>query len=178
MEIRKLTVFEENFISDPDFKGYETEKIFVVSAIESGNSFEFNLREKNQPYQKIWTTESHDIEHLNKIVQQGYSFGIFEKEELIGWIICEYRPKSKGLFIENIWISKEFRNQNLGRLLIKKTNREARELECRLVEVETQNTNYSAIRFFQKAGFQLTGIHTKLYNNSSETAIFMGFDLI
>ena len=178
MEIRKLTVFEENFIPDTDFNSYETEKIFVVSAIESNNTFEFNLREKNQYYQKICKTELHDIEYLNAVAQQGHSFGIFENEELIGWIICDYRRKNNSLFIENLWIHKKFRKQNLVRLLIKNINREARELQCRIVEAETQNTNYTAIKFFQKAGFQFTGINTKLYNNSTETALFMSFELM
>ncbi|HAO06137.1 MAG TPA: N-acetyltransferase [Chryseobacterium sp.] len=178
MEIRKLKIFEENFIPDPDYKSYETEKIFVVSTIETANSFEFNLREKNQYYQKICKTELHDIEYLNAVAQQGHSFGIFENEELIGWIICDYRGKNNSLFIENLWIHKKFRKQNIGRLLIKNINREARNLQCRIVEAELSNTNYPAIKFFLKAGFQFTGINTKLYNNSTETALFMSFDLI
>lgn len=178
MEIRKLKIFEENFIPDPDYKSYETENIFVVSTIETANSFEFNLREKKQHYKKIGNPEIDDITCFNDLIEQGHSFGIFENEELIGWIICDYRKKNNSLFIEDIWINKELRRQNLGRLLIKNINREARNLQCRIVEAELSNTNYPAIKFFLKAGFQFTGINTKLYNNSTETALFMSFDLI
>lgn len=178
MEIRKLKIFEENFIPDPDYKSYETENIFVVSTIETANSFEFNLREKKQHYKKIGNPEIDYITRFNDLIEQGHSFGIFENEELIGWIICDYRGKNNSLFIEDIWINKELRRQNLGRLLIKNINREARNLQCRIVEAELSNTNYPAIKFFLKAGFQFTGINTKLYNNSTETALFMSFDLI
>jgi len=74
-------------------------------------------------------------------------------------------------------ISEKYRRQNIGRLLIKSVNREARDLQCRIVELETQNTNYPAIQFYRKAGFLITGINTKLYNHSSETALYMSFEV-
>lgn len=75
-------------------------------------------------------------------------------------------------------ISEKFRGQNIGKLLIKNINREARELQCRIVELETQNTNYSAIKFYKKAGFTITGINTKLYNDSTKTALFISYELL
>lgn len=176
MEIKRLERLTENPTPNWGLNGYETDKIFVVSAIEIGNSFEFNFREKNQHYKKVWETDSNDIDELNEIIEQGHSFGAFNGHELIGWIICDFRKWNNSLFIENLLISEKFRGQNIGRLLIRAVNREARELNCRIVELETQNTNYSAIKFYQKAGFMITGINTKLYNNSVEVALFMSFE--
>ena len=94
---------------------------------------------------------------------------------------------TKGIYFEKngcyaritaLVVSEEFRGESVGRLLIKSIHREARELQCRIVEVETQNTNYSAIKSSQTAGFIITGITTKLYNHSTETAIFMSYDLL
>ncbi|KQT21530.1 streptothricin acetyltransferase [Chryseobacterium sp. Leaf405] len=178
MEIRNLEILTENPTLDWGLNGYETDKILVVSAIEIGESFEFNLREKNQSYSKFWDFDSDDINDLNAIISQGHSFGAFENDELIGWAVCDFRNWNNSLFIKNILVSEKFRGQNTGKLLIKKINREARELQCRIVELETQNTNYYAIKFFQKAGFIFTGINTKLYNDSTETALFMSFDVL
>ncbi|WP_326984749.1 GNAT family N-acetyltransferase [Chryseobacterium sp. MYb264] len=178
MEIRKLTRLDDNPTFNWGLNGYETDKIFVVSAIEIGTTFEFSLREKNQPYKKVWETSSEDINDLNNIIKQGHSFGAFDHNELVGWIICDFRTWNNSLFIENVLISEKFRGQNIGRLLIKSVNREARELNCRIVELETQNTNYPAIKFYQSAGFLITGINTKLYNNSMETALFMSYDVL
>ncbi|MFP3592677.1 GNAT family N-acetyltransferase [Chryseobacterium sp. SIMBA_038] len=178
IQIKKLEKLTSNPTLNWGFNGYETDKIFAVSSIEIGNTFEFNIREKNQHYKKIWETNSEDIDELNKIIEQGHSFGAFENDELIGWIICEFREWNNSLFIENMLVSEKFRGQSIGKLFIKSINREARELQCRIVELETQNTNYSAIKFYQKAGFHFTGINTKLYNDSSETALFMSFDVI
>jgi ribosomal protein S18 acetylase RimI-like enzyme len=178
MEIKKLEKLTSNPTPNWGLNGYETDKIFAISTIEIGNSFEFNLREKNQHYIKIWETSDDDIDDLNKIIEQGNSFGAFENGELIGWAICDFRKWNNSLFIENILISEKFRRQNIGKLFIKNINRKARELQCRLVELETQNTNYPAIKFYQNAGFQFTGINTKLYNNSTETALYMSYELI
>lgn len=177
MQIKKLEKLTYNPTPNWGLNGYETDKIFVISAIEIGNSFEFNLREKNQHYRKIWETGSHDIDELNEIIEQGHSFGAFDNDELIGWIICDFREWNNSLFIENMLISEKYRGQNIGRLLIKSVNREARDLQCRIVELETQNTNYPAIQFYRKAGFLLTGINTKLYNDSTETALYMSFEV-
>ncbi|WP_267401552.1 MULTISPECIES: GNAT family N-acetyltransferase [unclassified Chryseobacterium] len=178
MEIKKLEKLHFNPIENWGFNGYETDKIYVVSAIEIGTSFEFSLREKNQHYRKVWKTNSDDIDDLNEIIEKGHSFGAYHENELIGWIICDFRAWNNSLFIENMLISEKFRGQNIGRLFIKNINREARDLNCRIVELETQNTNYPAIKFYKKAGFQITGINTKLYNNSLETALFMSYDVL
>jgi len=178
IDIKKLYRLDYNPTPDWGLNGYETDKIFVVSAIEIGTSFEFSIREKNQPYKKVWETDSKNIDDLNKIIEQGHSFGAFFNNELIGWIICDFRAWNNSLFIENLLIDEKFRGQNIGKLFIKSINREARKLLCRIVELETQNTNYPAIKFYQSAGFRVTGINTKMYNNSVETALFMSYDVL
>lgn len=178
MEIKKLEKLTSNPTLDWGLNGYETDKIFSVSTIKMGNSFEFGLREKNQHYRKAWETSDEDIDDLNEIISQGNSFGAFENDELIGWIICDFRAWNNSLFIENLLVHEKFRGQSIGKLFIKNVNRKARELQCRLVELETQNTNYPAIQFYQNAGFSITGINTKLYKDSTETALFMSFDVL
>ncbi len=178
MDIKKL----EKLIDDPTLgwglNGYETDIIYVVSAIEMGGSFEFGLREKKQPYIKAWETGPGDIARLNTVIEQGHSFGAFHQGEMIGWVICDFRAWNNSLFIEHILVSESYRGQNIGKMLIKAVNRKARELNCRIVGLETQNTNYSAIQFCLKCGFMFTGINTKQYADSAETAVFMSFDLM
>jgi ribosomal protein S18 acetylase RimI-like enzyme len=178
MEIRKLEKLTGNPTLVWGMNGYRTDKIFVVSAIDTGTSFEFSLREKNQPYTKTLEISAEEMEELNAVIAQGHSFGAFHEDELIGWAICEYRKGNNSLFIKNLLVSEAFRGQATGRLLIKNINRKARELQCRIVETETRNTNYPAIRFYRKAGFAITGINTKLYHDSTETAVLMSFELI
>ncbi len=178
MEIRKLEELPDHPAADWGRNGYITDKIFVVSAIDAGSTFEFSLREKKQAYAKTRNLDQGEIVRLRSVVKQGHSFGAYHQEELIGWIICDLRSRNNSLFIESLLIHEDFRGQSIGRLLIKAVNREARELQCRIVELETQNTNYRAVQFYREAGFAITGINTKLYNDSAETALFMSFDLM
>lgn len=178
IEIKKLEKLTSNPTVNWGLNGYETNKIFSVSTIKMGSSFEFSIREKNQYYKKVWETNDKDIDYLNEIISQGNSFGAFENDQLIGWAVCDFREWNNSLFIENILIHEQFRGQSIGKLFIKNVNRKARELQCRLVELETQNTNYPAIQFYQKAGFSITGINTKLYDDSTETALFLSFEVL
>lgn len=177
MEIKKLEKLTENPTLHWGLNGYSTDKILSISFVEYGGSFEFVLKEKPMPYSKIWATHSDELEELNEIIEKGHSFGAFEDNELIGWIICKHRTWNNSFYIENILINEEFRRNGTGAQLIKNAVREARHLNCRIIELETQNTNYPAIQFYRRMGFSITGINTRLYKNPEETAVFMTLDL-
>ncbi|SHG66360.1 Acetyltransferase (GNAT) family protein [Chryseobacterium oranimense] len=177
MEIKKLEKLNNNPSLDWGMNGYTTDKILAVSAVEFSGSFEFILKEKSIPYTKIWKTSSDEIRELNEIIEKGHSFGVFEEEKLLGWIICEHRTWNNSFYIENILISENLRRQGAGAQLIKNAVREARSLKCRIIELETQNTNYPAIQFYRRLGFSITGLNTRLYENTDETAVFMTLDL-
>ncbi|NIF04389.1 GNAT family N-acetyltransferase [Chryseobacterium sp. Tr-659] len=177
MEIKKL----QKLTHDPGFNwghnGYTTDTRYVVSSIEFGSSFEFTLKQKALPYTKTWETTSEEFEELNNIIEKNSSFGAFINGELAGWIICEQRTWNNSFYIENILIDEKHRRQGIGIMLIKNAIKEARKLGCRVIELETQNTNYPAIQFYRRIGFNITGLNTRLYENSDETALFMTLDL-
>ncbi|MDQ1095273.1 MULTISPECIES: GNAT family N-acetyltransferase [Chryseobacterium] len=177
LDIRSLGKLNYDPLPDWGLNGYKTDKILAVCSIETPNEFELILREKKQSYQKDWK-QQYDIEMLNAIISEGHSFGAFYQSELIGWVICRFRADNRSLVIENMLVSEPFRGQNIGRMLIKAANREARSLGCRMVELETQNTNYPAVEFYRKCGFSITGWNSKRYEDATETAVFMSYDLI
>lgn len=177
MEIKKL----QKLTSNPSVKwgqnGYSTDIIYSVSSIELSSNFEFTLREKKLSYTKIWETGSDDIDELNMIIEKDSSFGVFAENELQGWIICEHRTWNNSFYIENILVNEKYRRQGLGIMLIKNAIKEARKLNCRVIELETQNTNYPAIQFYRRMGFNITGLNTRLYDQSDEIALFMTLDV-
>lgn len=178
MDIRKLEKISGNPALYWGFTGYSTDTVFSVSVIETGTAFEFSLREKHQPYSKEQTIDDAKMSRLAEMVKQGHSFGAFHEEELVGWAVCRFRERNASLVIEHLLVSETFRRQDIGKLLIKAISREARAISCRLVEAETENTNYPAISFFRKCGFRFTGINTKRYAGSAETALLMSFDVM
>lgn len=177
MEIKKLQQLTYNPSLNWGNNGYSTDIIYSVSSIEFAGSFEFTLREKKLSYTKVWETGSDDIDELNAIIGKGNSFGAFADGELQGWMICEHRTWNNSFYIENILVNEKYRRQGLGIMLIKNAIKEARKLNCRVIELETQNTNYPAIQFYRRMGFNITGVNTRLYDNSEEIALFMTLDV-
>ncbi|SDJ31035.1 GNAT family N-acetyltransferase [Chryseobacterium jejuense] len=177
MEIKKLQQLTSNHSLNWGHNGYSTDIIYSVSAIEFGGSFEFTLREKKLSYTKVWETDSDDINELNTIIEKEASFGAFADGELQGWIICEHRTWNNSFYIENILVNEKYRRLGLGIMLIKNAIKEARKLNCRVIELETQNTNYPAIQFYRRMGFNITGVNTRLYDHSEEIALFMTLDI-
>lgn len=177
MEIKKLQKLTSNPSLEWGHNGYSTDIIYSVSSIELSGTFEFTLREKKLSYTKIWETGSDDIDELNMIIEKDSSFGAFADNELQGWIICELRTWNNSLYIENILVNEKYRRRGLGIMLIKNAIKEARKLNCRVIELETQNTNYPAIQFYRRMGFNITGVNTRLYDQSDEIALFMTLDV-
>lgn len=177
MEIRKL----EKLSSDPSLhwghNGYITDKIYSVSSIELAGSFEFILKEKSLPYSKTWKNSADELQELTTIIEKGNSFGAYIDHELTGWIIGEQRVWNNSFYIENILVDEKHRREGIGNMLIKSVIKQARKLNCRVIELETQNTNYPAIQFYRRMGFNITGLNTRLYNHSEEIALFMTLDL-
>ncbi|WP_353146851.1 GNAT family N-acetyltransferase [Chryseobacterium sp.] len=177
MEIRNLQKLTDNPSLSWGHNGYTTDTMYSVSSIEFAGSFEFIIREKSVPYTKTWETSAEDINELNLIIEKGNSFGAYINDELAGWIIGEKRTWNNSFYIENILIDEKYRRQGIGIQLIKSAIKEARKLNCRVIELETQNTNSPAIHFYRRMGFNITGVNTRLYDNPEEIALFMTLDI-
>ncbi|AZA77560.1 GNAT family N-acetyltransferase [Chryseobacterium sp. G0186] len=177
MEIKKLQKLSSNPILNWGYNGYTTDIIYSVTSIEYSSSFEFNLREKKLSYSKIWETGDDELEELNTIIEKDNSFGAFADGELQGWVIGEHRTWNNSFYIENILINEQYRRQGVAVMLLKNAIKEARQLNCRVIELETQNTNYPAIQLYRRMGFNITGLNTRLYDQSEEIALFMTLDI-
>ncbi|WP_129714855.1 N-acetyltransferase [Pedobacter sp. SYP-B3415] len=157
--------------------GYTTDKILQVSSAGLHDSLQITLEVVEKSYQKTWTSTAAEVESLNALITQGHSFGAYTNNTLAGRIICDYRAWNNSLYIESILISEQQRGQGIGTALIEAAVQEARRINCRIIELETQNTNYPAIVFYEKQGFRITGLNLRLYNEPGEIAIYMTFDL-
>ncbi len=181
MKIEVLKNLIENEFSTWGHNGYESQQIFTAQIINEQESISFtlSLQSLEEPYLKHWETKSADIDTFNEIIKTAHSFGVYEDNELIGMIICEERTWNNSLYIENILVSEKYRRKGIGKLLIEKAIADANQKKFRLIELETQNTNVPAIKFYQSQGFKITGLNTKLYNNeNNEIALYMTYDIL
>jgi ribosomal protein S18 acetylase RimI-like enzyme len=66
--------------------------------------------------------------------------------------------------LEHLYVAPSARGRGIGRALVGAAAEAARELGARGVWAETQTTNYGAIRFYERAGFEWCGLDTSLYD--------------
>ncbi|MFD2522234.1 GNAT family N-acetyltransferase [Emticicia soli] len=179
MYIKPLTRVKNNPTINWGHNGYTTSHIFEIKTIETESGFSFMMEKVEKSYYKTWHINEDDIADLNAIIYTEYSFGAYENDELIAWAICDYRNWNNTIYIDNFLIAEKYRNKGIGKQLIQAIKNKAKECACRVVELETQNTNVPAIEFYLKQGFKITGINQKLYDgeNAEEVAIFMSFDI-
>lgn len=79
--------------------------------------------------------------------------------------------------IEDISIAKDYRGRGIGTELLTKAEEWAKANRLFALSLECQDNNVLASRFYQKNGFAIGGINTKLYSMlgepyASETAVF------
>lgn len=172
----------ENFFKFGHY-GYVSNEIYKVKIFSDRESISFNFKSEKTdvPFVKTWKLSDENIIHYRKIIAEGFSFGAYEDNELIGFILCEERKWNNTLYVENLLVSESHRRKGIGKLLIKKVIEISHHKNFRHIELETQNTNVPAIEFYKKQGFEITGMNMTLYDpleNKDEVALFMVYDLI
>ncbi|MBS1486551.1 MAG: GNAT family N-acetyltransferase [Bacteroidetes bacterium] len=175
MKITPLKHITQQSIDELGLNGYVTDKIYNVS-ITGQDTLSITLQKIERPYTKKWETTQEDISEYNSIIKTGHSFSISDRGAMLGLIICEHRVWNNTLYITTILVSEKYRKQGVGKRLIAAAIEHAQMLQCRLVELETQNTNVPAVDFYKKLGFKITGLNTKLYSDCRESALFMTYE--
>ena len=75
-------------------------------------------------------------------------------------------------------VAAEFRRMGVGRALMEQVIASARQGGLKMIELETQNTNVQAVRFYRKMGFSLESIDLWQYfylegEETRQAAFFM-----
>lgn len=63
----------------------------------------------------------------------------------------------KSIYLEDIIVSKQFRNSGIGASLMKRVMREAKDENCKRVRWQVLNWNDPAIGFYRKCGAEING---------------------
>ena len=75
--------------------------------------------------------------------------------------------------ITNIAVKEEFRGRGIGAMLLKEALDEAKRRDIAAVTLEVRKSNASAIRLYEKFGFESAGIRPGYYEKPTEDAIIM-----
>ena len=96
-------------------------------------------------------------EMLNAYVDQSYAFVCRVDHEIVGaLLIMPTRPFT--MEIMNISVREPYWNQGIGRKLIQRAVKKARETGMKKVEIGTGNPGGVQMLLYQKCGFRITGV--------------------
>jgi len=99
----------------------------------------------------------------------------------VGWIELGYQKWNNTMRVWEFLVKEEYRRRLIGTLLMNQAVKIAKEKDARMLVLETQSCNSSAIDFYLKYGFELIGFDTVAYSNSDiekkEVRLEMGLKL-
>lgn len=84
----------------------------------------------------------------------------------IGLIVVGKQSWNKTARIWDIAINEESQRKGIGGKLLKFAEKRAVEWKCRAIILECQSSNYSAIQFYLKHGYNLIGFDLIAYTNN------------
>jgi GNAT superfamily N-acetyltransferase len=101
--------------------------------------------------------------------------------EVVGLAALSFEAWNRRVRLEHLYVTKRVRGRGVGRTLIEAALQAAASLGARGVFVETQTTNYGAVRFYEQTGFRWCGLDSSLYDRETvadgEVGIFFWRDV-
>jgi len=96
--------------------------------------------------------------------------------EAVGFIVGRTIPAESGAEIYNIGVTKAFRRQGVGKILLDEFLKRARQANAEKVWLEVRSLNAAAIAFYERNGFQISSKRINFYSNPSDDALLMELD--
>jgi ribosomal protein S18 acetylase RimI-like enzyme len=160
--------------------GYTSDSKYVVLHRDSQNHalIDLHLIALETPYTKKYDHHnSNTIKRYLKILKEGYSFGAYDGDILVGLLIAEPRSWNQSLWVWEFHSAESHRHQGIGNKLMDAVMEKARKADFRIIVCETQNTNADAIQIYRRLGFRVEGMDISYYSNDDypdgEIAVFM-----
>ncbi len=159
--------------------GYTSEYVYEITKEENAQKIVFSLIRKklHSPLIKEDMLDEGLFKHYKEIISNGFCYGVYAKNEMIGIALAEKEDWNNSLWIWEFHIDEKYRRMGLGTKLMNKIEEIAKDQHIRIMICETQNNNVRAINFYRKIGFEVEGIDLSYYSNQDidkgEIAIFM-----
>lgn len=124
--------------------------------------------------QKTKTIAQWSEKQLSDELLKNDSFCFVLGEKVFGFAVC-WKVLDE-FEISQIAISEGFRRKGFGWKFLKFLLSFAKENSCNLVNLEVMESNFSALEFYKKAGFEIVGKRKNYYSNSQD-ALLLTLDL-
>jgi ribosomal protein S18 acetylase RimI-like enzyme len=113
----------------------------------------------------------------SRMDQQALQLVVEENGRLIALLDAEVERWRRALKVWNLLVDEQSRRQGIGTRLMQQAIEFATKSNCRAVSVEAQATNWPALCFYTKLGFQICGVDHHFYTNRDlerkEVALFL-----
>ena len=159
--------------------GYSSDAKYVVVLTETEESASIKLRlvALGEPYVKKFDPDAETLRRYVRVLKQGFSFGAYEGELLVGLLIAEAERWNRSLRVSEFHVAETHRGMGIGRRLMERAAEQAVRAGLRIIVCETQNTNPTAVEVYRRLGFGIEGVDISFYSNADypdgEIAIFM-----
>lgn len=159
--------------------GYESKQRYEVRKTEDPGSVEIALvlTDLAEPFVKRFATSDVMVEWYQSLLTDGFSFGAWDSERLVGLALAERRDWNESAMVWELHVEETSRGRGVGRRLLEHVEEAARGAGLRTVVCETQTPNVAAIQFYRTCGYELEGVDLSYYSNEDvergEVALFM-----
>jgi GNAT superfamily N-acetyltransferase len=79
-----------------------------------------------------------------------------DRGAIVGGLAGEIRPAWKWLYVQQLWISQEYRQHGIGKQLLRAAEAEARRLGCLYAGLDT--LDFQARPFYEKEGYRVWAV--------------------
>jgi ribosomal protein S18 acetylase RimI-like enzyme len=155
---------------------FETDRIYRVERDELG----FRLVETpvDPPLRKPLVSLADELADLRRL-----PFAAVAELDgaVVGLVAAHHEAWHNRVRVEHLYLSPPGRGRGAGRALVDAVAAYASQVGAACLWLETQNTNYGAIRFYRRVGFRLCGLDERFYDRrfpaGDEVALFFALDL-
>jgi ribosomal protein S18 acetylase RimI-like enzyme len=157
---------------------YVSHSYYDVRLWRDKDSWKAELVKKtfSKPFKKTFRSR-----FFESFVEEPTVFAAKIGEQQVGWIEVGYHKWNNTMRVWEFLVKEEYRRRGLGTLLMNQAVKNAKEKDARLLVLETQSCNMSAIDFYLNYGFELIGFDTAAYSNNDvdtkEVRLEMGLKL-
>lgn len=160
--------------------GYTSDDKYVVEYRDSDlhTTFQLHFVRLDRSYIKAYDHfDDEMLERYTQILKEEYSFGAFDDNLLVGFLIGGLQLWNQSLWVWEFHVAKTHQRMGIGRRLMDAVAEKAKCAGLQTIVCETQNTNAPAIQVYRKLGFHMEGVDISYYSNrdypNGEIAIFM-----
>ena len=179
IEIRPLKPVTYDVIEAFGFNGFTTNKVIELRENKINESIVFNLEyiQLKNVYKKEWTLSHDAIVSMNETISEDLSFGAYDQDVLVGFVLTTAIKWNNSLWIENIRIADDYKGLGIAKSLLEHIKTVAKEKDFRVIGLEVMGSNVPAIELYKKRGYLIDGFDRSHYptrhGSQKELAIFM-----